>query len=142
MKTISIAMIAAAMLFVASSSYACGNQTKADVKSSSAGISGNQGQMSTSACTSPAANTKASSSPMTGKGVGVMTAEYRKTLDSKSDNFKVNTIGGNCCSEMGTGVSTSCPYSGKATVKESTVKKNPNLTVLMGAADLTTIVAW
>ncbi len=135
MKTISIAAMAAAMVFIAANSYACGNQTKADVKSSSASVTTSQGQACSASCMS-----RGSASQTAGKGVKVMTTEYRKPANAKTVSPDANS--GSCSMEKGTGASASAANSGMAAKTKPATRKNSNPMVLMGAADLTTIIDW
>jgi hypothetical protein len=105
MKKISIATLALAVMFIAANSYACGNQSKADVNKSKAEnhLSGAQGQMSSSdACQTDA---KAAATKSAGEAK-VITTEYK--ADNKDNCPGATTsMAGNCCAAKAGDASTS-----------------------------------
>jgi hypothetical protein len=124
MKKISIAMLALAVMLIAANSYACGNQSKADVNKSKAEnhLSSAKEQMSsTDACQ---ADTKATAARSAGEAK-VITTEY-KADDKDNCPGATASMSGSCCAAKTGGASAS-------KIKAETTKFKSKQTVMVPA---------
>ncbi len=133
MKKLMIATLALALVGLAANSYACGNHAKTDASSSKAEMnSGNS-------CESPSANAtaqngiKITARQASGGRAKVMTTEYRRSVDSRSDSQVCPMTGGSCANEGAKASSSSMKAdAGQAPAKPAENKKDSDPTVLIG----------